>query len=104
MSKPPKLRMLRPRIQELKQLPAPTLPAVPRIRGRAAQELRRRTWLRNPLCAECGQPTIPPAFEVDHRQSLQAGGTNDDSNLAVVHIDCHKAKTAREAASAPRTG
>lgn len=35
--------------------------------------------------------------EVDHIVPASRGGTDDDSNLAAICTDCHKAKTAREA-------
>ncbi|WP_245392277.1 HNH endonuclease [Salinicola halophyticus] len=38
-----------------------------------------------------------PATEVDHIVNVEAGGTDDDSNLEAICSPCHKAKTAREA-------
>ena len=35
-------------------------------------------------------------LELDHRQPLSAGGTNNDDNLWLLCRDCHKAKTSAE--------
>ena len=96
--------MLKPRLAlidgRLSALPAPSQAEGYRKRGRALQALRGRIWLRDSgACAECGKLTIPPDFEVDHRVPLSAGGSHDESNLGVVHVDCHKIKTARELAN-----
>ena len=103
MSKP-RLPMLKPRIATLAPRLAPQPPPSKReghrISGRALQALRGRIWLRDlGVCGECGKLTIPPDFEVDHRIPLNAGGSHDEINLAVVHLECHKLKTARELAN-----
>ena len=95
-----KLRTLAPRIATLqprvRTLPAPSKANGHRITGRALGELRKRIWLRDRgICAECGLPCLGE-YEVDHRIPLEQGGTHDDANLAIVHIDCHQAKTKRE--------
>lgn len=43
------------------------------------------------------------AQELDHRQNVAAGGSNDDSNAQAVCTACHKVKTAQEAAHGRRT-
>ncbi len=45
-------------------------------------------------CWVCGQPG---ATEVDH---VQPGDNHAESNLAAIHTDCHKAKTAAEGVQA----
>lgn len=46
-------------------------------------------------CVDCGHISL--SNEVDHDTPLEQGGSNDRANLKVRCIDCHKAKTAREA-------
>lgn len=102
-----KLKMLKSTLpmlgSRLATQPAPSKRPGHRITGRALQEARARIWLRDSgRCAECGQLTTPPDFDLDHRTPLDAGGSNHDDNLGVVHLDCHKAKTARELANGRR--
>ena len=35
-------------------------------------------------------------YEIDHIVPLASGGTNDDSNLQLLCVDCHKEKTTLE--------
>ena len=101
----PRLQQLRPRGQvladRLPAQPAPSKRSGHRITGRVLQEARERIWLRDSgICGECGKLTNPPDFDLDHRIPLDAGGSNDDGNLQVLHREpCHKAKTARELAN-----
>jgi 5-methylcytosine-specific restriction protein A len=93
----PRIAMLAPR---LAPLPPRSKRAGHRITGRSLQTLRGRIWLRDSgICGECGKLTIPPDFELDHRRPLDAGGDHSDGNLQVLHVDCHKLKTARELAN-----
>lgn len=72
-----------------------------RIRGRAWQRIRTAVLSREPLCRGCsvkGRVTV--AVEVDHIMPLAKGGTNDHENLQPLCVECHEAKTAREAAEA----
>ncbi|MBQ2263252.1 MAG: HNH endonuclease [Loktanella sp.] len=51
------------------------------------------------LCIPClhnGRPT--PAKQVDHITPKSQGGTDEHDNLQSICVDCHKAKTASEAA------
>jgi hypothetical protein len=41
-------------------------------------------------------------LEIDHRVPLWAGGDNDESNLWLLCVDCHKRKTAQEASQRRR--
>jgi 5-methylcytosine-specific restriction enzyme A len=56
-------------------------------------------------CDECkATGALKPAHEVDHHIPLWKGGTEDDENLKAINRDCHKAKTAREAAERAELG
>lgn len=46
-------------------------------------------------CAYC-QGSLPAGYQVDHVLSLDAGGTNEFSNLAALCVACHDAKTGQE--------
>jgi 5-methylcytosine-specific restriction endonuclease McrA len=76
---------------------------IERIRGRALQAQRQRVWLRDPRCARCGiVTTFPSGFEMDHIKALTNGGTNDDSNMQVLHHECHEAKTNEDLGYKPK--
>lgn len=47
------------------------------------------------VCHICG---YPGGTEVDHVEPLAEGGADDESNLRPAHVECHKRKTAEEAA------
>lgn len=51
-------------------------------------------WLKGqPLvCAYTDRPVTPATLQVDHRQPLERGGTNDLANLAIVHRDANAEK------------
>ncbi|WP_342352390.1 HNH endonuclease signature motif containing protein [Burkholderia aenigmatica] len=68
-----------------------------RLRGDAGVKQRSRIRLRdNYTCQnpECG--IAVRTGEVDHIISLEDGGTNDDENMQLLCIDCHKKKTATD--------
>lgn len=76
---------------------------VQRLRGRALQAQRKRCWLKDPRCARCGLVTaFPSGFELDHTTALVNGGTNDDSNMQVLHHACHEAKTNEDLGYTPK--
>ena len=89
---------------------APRIGATARIRGRARQDARLRIWLRDgPYCAGCGEliditPGTTRPFELDHTVPLWAGGQDNDANRKCLCLECHAAKTAREAAERARGG
>ena len=58
--------------------------------------IRRRVLSRDQgICYLCGKPG---ANQVDHVIPASQGGSDEDDNLAAVHMrPCHAAKTAREA-------
>nr|WP_281362426.1 HNH endonuclease [Pararobbsia alpina] len=45
-------------------------------------------------CQHCKRATR--IGEVDHITALENGGSNDDSNLQLLCIPCHKLKTAKD--------
>ncbi|MCA1971248.1 MAG: HNH endonuclease [Caenispirillum sp.] len=57
---------------------------------RTADEFRA---LKGGICAVCGGPG---ATHVDHIVPRADGGTDDFSNLQLLHHGCHSAKTLRE--------
>lgn len=79
-----------------------TIPTTPRIRGWALLKIRERILLRDNgmcRCDDCAASgAVKLAHEVEHRIPLWKGGAEDDSNRYAINRDCHKAKTAREAA------
>lgn len=68
----------------------------------------RTIWRNNGVCnnGEWGweeeyrnrMSRVYPAsnLEVDHQIPLHAGGTNDDDNLSLLCVECHKEKTISE--------
>lgn len=74
------------------------------MRGRGLQERRRRLWLANPYCAECGRLvllTYPHhnGFEVDHIIPVSLGGADTDDNCQILCSGdggCHARKTAKD--------
>ena len=62
--------------------------------------LKRDSYLCIP-CKKDGRAT--PAKQVDHIRPKYLGGTDDWANLQSICEDCHKKKTAQEAADARKT-
>ena len=96
----PKLATLQPRvgIADL-SIATPLKPQTnaARLRGRRAQERRKRWFALHPLCVHCeqrGRTTI--ATQLDHVVPLFRGGVDDDSNFQSLCLACHQAKTADE--------
>jgi 5-methylcytosine-specific restriction protein A len=75
-----------------------------RLRGRALQRQRERVWLRDQgICARCKRiTTFPSGFELDHVVALANEGTNEDSNMQVLHHECHEAKTNEDLGYTPK--
>lgn len=70
----------------------------PRPRGRGWMETRRRIQARDhSMCADCGLLWVPWRDHVDHDTPRERGGSDDDSNLKLRCVVCHKKKTAAEA-------
>lgn len=61
------------------------------------RKLRKAYLNSNPLCVLClAEGHTTAAQEVDHRQPLAAGGSNDESNLQDLCRSHHSQKTGRE--------
>ncbi|MBO9377901.1 HNH endonuclease [Sphingomonas histidinilytica] len=70
--------------------------------GAAWDRTRKRILQRDKhLCQPClKRGVVRPGPEVDHVTPKAEGGTEDDDNLQAICSDCHKRKTAEEAARA----
>jgi len=73
----------------------------PRLSGRRLQALRAQVWARSPdkRCRLCGDPVQlgyhqnhALAYQIAHHTPLAHGGTDDLTNLAVVHRICNLRK------------
>ena len=66
-----------------------------RLRGRKLQALRKRIFaISNNLCVLClCEGRYSPARHLDHINPRFKDGTDDDTNLQALCLDCHKAKT-----------
>lgn len=96
------LRRLSPRLDISKAHRLPMLEAkagtTERIRGRGWMQTRQRVALAHGMCCvDCGRIWIPQRDHIDHDTPLEQGGSNDDANLRPRCLECHSAKTAREA-------
>lgn len=99
-----RLTTLKPRLAALTQTRVKVLEAkagtTPRVRGRTWMETRQRVALAHGyLCVDCGRVWRSDKDQIDHDIPLEQGGSNDDANLRPRCDDCHKAKSAREAAA-----
>ncbi|EHX2156175.1 HNH endonuclease [Escherichia coli] len=70
-----------------------------RVSGSARVSLKRHIWLRDAgQCCLCGRVVDLCDSELDHRIALQFGGGNEETNLWTLCTECHRQKSAREAA------
>lgn len=103
-----KLTMLKNKVPMAPTGHVTAVPGTSRIRGYALQVIRNRILTRDCgvcRCDDCKRTgALKLAHEVEHRIPLWAGGAEDDSNRYAINIDCHKAKTKREAAERSRGG
>ena len=105
-----KLNMLKPRLLlvSTSRVPVQQVAAggTPRIRGRRWMEIKTDALVASDgwcvMCLAEGRETV--AVEVDHRDPLWRGGSNDPGNLQGLCKDHHDEKTAREAAERARGG
>lgn len=68
-----------------------------RIRGHQLQKIRARKMLEQPLCVMCSQKgRVRLGVEMDHIVALVNGGGNEDENLQMLCVECHKEKTATD--------
>ena len=95
-----KLQMLKPRLTAINVNRVKVLDtkagATQRIRGDSWMAIRRRVLLRDGYqCGDCGR--VHASNQIDHDTPLEQGGSNDDGNLKIRCVDCHKKKSATEA-------
>jgi 5-methylcytosine-specific restriction protein A len=99
------LPTLKPRVQMLRnQVRTLTTENVnPRPRGRAWMKTRQRIQVQHASrCVDCGRLWIPERDHIDHDVPREHGGSDEDINLRPRCIDCHEAKSRREAAQRGR--
>ena len=95
---------LKPRLATLDARVART-PVVQRTRGSTWMRIRTAQLRAHPLCAACrSRGVVAAAEEVDHVVPLHLGGGDGDENLQSLCVECHRAKTASEAAARARGG
>lgn len=100
------LKTLKPRltaldVRSVKTMAAHNPIATPRTRGSVWMDKRKAALIRGGYtCVDCGH--VSARLEVDHDTPLEQGGTDEDSNLKLRCAECHKVKTAREAAGRSR--
>ena len=71
--------------------------------GREHELMRKIVLNEEPLCRMClEQGRATPATIADHIIPLSEGGTSDRSNYQGLDAECHRIKTATEAARAKR--
>lgn len=74
-----------------------------RLVGRAGVEQRKRIRTKdNYTCCTCKRAVR--IGEVDHIISLEAGGNNEDSNMQLLCVECHRVKTATDRGYVRRDG
>ena len=96
-----KLQRLPNRLASIATTRLPTLQtkagSTKRIQGSSWMAIRRRILLRDGYACQCCG-IVRMDNEIDHRVPLEQGGSADeDGNLWVLCIECHKAKTRKEA-------
>lgn len=96
-----KLKTLQPRLKAIDtRRIKPVYGEQRRVSGSARVSLKRRVYVRDGgNCCMCGRVVGLYDSELDHRIALQFGGSNDESNLWTLCIECHADKSAREMAS-----
>jgi 5-methylcytosine-specific restriction endonuclease McrA len=71
--------------------------SVKRLSGRALQERNARILRRDPLCRMClASGRVAEAEQVDHIKPLEHGGSEQDSNLQGLCVECHEIKSLAE--------
>ena len=96
--KTPRLKTVPSRLQPLPSKIQPLSVQSKRQSGRRWQETRMRVAVAGQFeCVDCGRLWQPDVDHVDHDIPLEHGGSNDDGNLRLRCLECHKAKTAAEA-------
>jgi hypothetical protein len=79
------------------QPPQQQMGGVPKATKRSVSETKKKyvASMQNWKCGEC-QSQLNAWFEVDHKQRLEYGGSNEVSNLVALCRECHGQKTAME--------
>jgi 5-methylcytosine-specific restriction protein A len=97
--KTPRLKTLRPRIENGKLQKVATTQLGQRLTGSKWIGVKKLFERHNPrVCAECDrQGLVGNGDELDHIVPLWAGGGNNQSNLQWLCRDHHKEKTKKEA-------
>jgi 5-methylcytosine-specific restriction endonuclease McrA len=100
------LPTLKPRLQQMthRVRMLTTENISPRPVGEGWQKTRARIQQRDgSRCQKCGLLWLPERDVVDHRVPRWAGGSDDDSNLWLLHAEpCHAEKSEEEAAMRAR--
>ncbi len=72
--------------------------------GHQRQQLTARIMRRDHGLCQCrhckASGEIKQAHHVDHIVPREAGGTDDESNLQAINVDCHKRKSDEDAGRA----
>lgn len=95
-----RLTMLKPRVETVKQgRIAPLAAEARRTRGSRWMTIRRKVMARDcGLCQACKRAGLATVGEeVDHVVPISEGGTDDLSNLELLCVRCHAAKSAEDA-------
>ena len=77
------------------------IPIGPIVRMRGGNWMRVIERIKQRDCGICQKCKTIRRYaigsEVDHKRPLSEGGSDDDSNLWLLCVECHKAKTQAEA-------
>lgn len=66
-------------------------------------KVKRSTANKKAFLKSRGYQSIPYGYEIDHIIPLSQGGSDDPSNMQLLTVSQHRAKTARERANVART-
>lgn len=70
-----------------------------RTRGRRWMRMRKVVLIEEPVCKICGKR---PSTQVDHKNPIEDGGTDERENLQGICNDCHDEKTRKDRGLRPR--
>jgi 5-methylcytosine-specific restriction protein A len=100
------MKTLRPQLQTVRSTLRTVTTRTQRTTGSALMKTRERIFARDMGMCQCGDckalGRIRLAEEVDHIVPLWAGGLDVDENRQAINGECHKAKSAAEAAQRAR--
>ncbi|CAH5469982.1 TPA: HNH endonuclease [Klebsiella oxytoca] len=101
-----RLKTLQPRLKAIDtRRIKPVFGEQRRVSGSARVSLKRRIYARDGgHCCMCGRVVDLYDSELDHRVALQFGGDNGEHNLWTLCIECHSAKSSREASTGQPDG